>query len=833
MGDIPHFLLDTVLRDWVWGLFVNGFCVHLTRPLVLLAVFAVAFLGFGRSLGLPALFLRPSRFERFAIGAGVGVLVWQAVLAGFLFEEFATNYTTDRPPFCEARPHTARFWSYADADYQGRVVPWPGRETERDPFRYRYAPASVVTIGLYAGALAGVLGAFAAVGVLAWVVRFVIRLLAGAWKATPKTAAVEPKIHTPGHYLAVRVPFVGGMLAGFLTAAGVAWVFLPADLIYAHDPPHPSPAVRLAYGTGRAMVGLGGWGNASARGDLIDDGIDLGTDSGGQTPAQIRAAKVEAARVKYQPYYPVYGVFFLGFAALLVWNVGLLFSRAFSPAAGILLLLHLLLAGQTFADYFFAAPMLLLGVLLALLVLCGGRYKMRFPGLTEHYGRPIPLQQHYDEVQKEPVPPPPAPPDPPDLTALFSNQLKRWNDGRKKPLVMVCVSGGGSRAAAWTVRVLTELEQRIPEFPYHVRVITGASGGMFGAAYYTASLPPPGDGRVDEGTAELPKAKSGRYPSRGQLNATVRQDFLSPVTRALVGADLLRPFQPFAYGGDRGAALEHAWSDLLGGWLDQSFADLWAGERDGWRPSLAFSPMLVEDGRQLVISNLSLRTAMVNLGREAGGAADAILSREGVEFFKLFALAGRDPAAVRRAFRVSTAARMSASFPYVFPAVPLPTAPRRRVVDAGYYDNYGVSLAAGWLFTHIGWLKEHVSHVAVVHVRDGVSTGERQMLAPAADTSTAFALAAEGLTTPPAGLNASRTAASTFRNDNLLHLLNLFFREREMPFVTAAFEFPGGADVSLNFCLPVNEAALIDGADGIRHPDIQAALTAFVNWWPA
>ena len=94
-------------------------------------------------------------------------------------------------------------------------------------------------------------------------------------------------------------------------------------------------------------------------------------------------------------------------------------------------------------------------------------------------------------------------------------------------------------------------------------------------------------------------------------------------------------------------------------------------------------------------------------------------------------------AAVRRQFKLATAALMSASFPYPCPAVPLPTHPRRRVVDAGYYDNYGVSLAAGWLFNAIDWLKANVSRVAVVHIRDGVSTGERLMRTPAPDASTA------------------------------------------------------------------------------------------------
>ena len=43
---------------------------------------------------------------------------------------------------------------------------------------------------------------------------------------------------------------------------------------------------------------------------------------------------------------------------------------------------------------------------------------------------------------------------------------------------MVATSGGGIAAAYWTALCLTELEKRYRDFPYHIRVITGASGGM-------------------------------------------------------------------------------------------------------------------------------------------------------------------------------------------------------------------------------------------------------------------------------------------------------------------------------------------------------------------
>jgi predicted acylesterase/phospholipase RssA len=831
--DYSHFLTHTVLREWVWEQFIHGFCVHLVRPLVLLLVFAITFLGLGRSFGLPALFLRAKWHERFLIGAGVGVLAWQAVLAGYLFEEFATNYTIDRPPFCEVRPVSGPVWPWEtpSAKYELDLnAKW------YDDMRYRHVPADVWSILLYGRNVAAAAGVFVLLLAVTAAVRWVFRKATGSRPTT--------KWGLDFAYFRIRFGLVLGAVVGFAVAAGVAWVFLPGQFVhdksFTTDPTRrPVEVTRLhemTYRVGGWLVNLGGWGNAAARDAAFAEFAPDDTDAG---PPKDQADTRTDARYKLEPYYPVYGVFFLGFVALLLWNVFLLvFGQKFSPAAGILLLLHLLLAGQTFIDYFFAAPTLVLLVVCGLLVVFAGRYRMRFPGLERYYTAPLSLQVHYDKVRDDPMPPP-GPPGPTavrpaDFAPLHTSRLARWNDGSPKRLVVVCASGGGSRAAAWTMKVLTTLEQRLPDFPYHIRLITGASGGMFGASYYTASLPPPGSPRVavSADPHDPPaKASSGAYPNIAQLNDSIRGDFLTPVVRDLVKNDLLRPFVPFAWGGDRGAAIEAAWSGCLGGWLDRTFADLWADELAGWRPSLAFSPMMVEDGRQLVISNLSFRRALTNLGRMPGGTADAVLSREGVEFFKLFESCGYQIPDVRKQLTLATAARMSASFPYLFPAVPLPTHPRRRVVDAGYYDNYGVCLAAAWLFNHIGWLKANVSGVAVVHIRDGVSTAERLMETPAPDARTAVGLAAEGLTTPPAGLNASRTAASTFRNDNLLHLLNQFFREHGVPFATAAVEFPGGNDVSLNFTLPPDEAALIDGPQGIDHPDVQSVLRAIERWW--
>jgi predicted acylesterase/phospholipase RssA len=412
--------------------------------------------------------------------------------------------------------------------------------------------------------------------------------------------------------------------------------------------------------------------------------------------------------------------------------------------------------------------------------------------------------------------------------------------------VLLCVSGGGSRAAAWTMKVLTELEKRVEakegckwSLPYHIRVVSGASGGILGASYYVSTLDKPDANH---------RPPPSRYDENGllaELNKTIRGDFLTYIVHTMLTRDLpglfLPRFLPPLAGYDRGHAFEWAMEQMLRGGLTQTFDSLMKDEADGWRPSLVFSPMMVEDGRQLLISNLDLLDVLHNTGKGFDPAGpEELLSREAVEFFRLF------PHATD--FRVGTAARMSGTFPYVLPAVPLPTHPRRRVVDAGYFDNYGVGVAASWLFNNLDWVGKVANKVAIVQIRDGLSVDERLMTRPTDPPPTAAELAAEWLTTPPAGLYQARVSANMLRNDNLLHLLHDRMAQRfkgTLPFVTPAFELPAGGDVSLSYTLTEAEQRLIDDClpGTARRPDdaklaqevdqLEARVNAFVEWFAA
>src|SRR3954470_16522907 len=81
--------VQVFIREWLWWTFVNGFSISLVLPGVLVFLALVLFRRFGAGLGLPLLYWRTNRGAQLLVGVGVGAVVFQVLLAGYLFEEFA------------------------------------------------------------------------------------------------------------------------------------------------------------------------------------------------------------------------------------------------------------------------------------------------------------------------------------------------------------------------------------------------------------------------------------------------------------------------------------------------------------------------------------------------------------------------------------------------------------------------------------------------------------------------------------------------------------------------------------------------------------------------
>ena len=366
----------------------------------------------------------------------------------------------------------------------------------------------------------------------------------------------------------------------------------------------------------------------------------------------------------------------------------------------------------------------------------------------------------------------------------------RGRDGVAKPkLVLVAVTGAAYRASFWTTIVLESLGLEFPGFFDHVRLITGASGGMVGASYAVTLVDGPGKG--DDATAT----------ATDRLLSDCKGNSLSPIVNQLLRRDLplaVRPW-PWPQSYDRGRTLEDQWKTL-----DLTFAELREGEREGWRPSLVISPMIVETGRRLLFSNLDLYGLTDEQARHRDGvsADDADragqplpnegigrrVSRSAVEFFRAFPDLKGGSEQPERNFKLKTAVRMNAAFPLISPAVSLPVSPPRRVVDAGYYDNYGVDLATSWAFHNSRWIKENTSGLSLIQIRAYRSESIRKRLwvgprdAPPSLNERLFERLATGLhalTTPIIGAASARQWSMSYRNDQQIQRLIEVFNTRE------------------------------------------------------
>ncbi len=173
-----------------------------------------------------------------------------------------------------------------------------------------------------------------------------------------------------------------------------------------------------------------------------------------------------------------------------------------------------------------------------------------------------------------------------------------------------------------------------------------------------------------------------------------------------------------------------------------------------------------------------------------------IASVSAVEFFRLFGEPSREK------LRLASAVRTSATFPYVTSSVTLPTDPPRHVVDAGYYDNYGVNLAAAWIVSHRVWIKKHAAGVMVIQIRAFRNEKRLKVLSEEIQPSTSTAarlsiealsldnvvrffpwlisLVADGVQSvvlPVEGLAKARDSSMYFRNDEHLSGLQRMFTE--------------------------------------------------------
>ena len=279
---------------------------------------------------------------------------------------------------------------------------------------------------------------------------------------------------------------------------------------------------------------------------------------------------------------------------------------------------------------------------------------------------------------------------------------KERQDTSKPLLVMINTSGGGHRSATFTMSVLQHLDSITHgEMMKKSFLISGASGGMVGAAYFR-------DLYLQRLNGTQINLQDRKYVN------DIAGDILNPVFSSFVARDLIAPAQKFKVGDytyvkDRGYAFEEKLNLNTRGFLNKQLKDYAADEKAARIPLMFFNSVVTRDSRKMMISTQPIRFMMRGWQDTTKMPAT---DPDVIDFASFFHK--QDPYNLR----VLTALRMNATFPVVLPNVWLPSNPVVDVMDAGLRDNYGQETALRFMEAFDHWIKENTSGVLILQIRD-------------------------------------------------------------------------------------------------------------------
>ena len=283
-------------------------------------------------------------------------------------------------------------------------------------------------------------------------------------------------------------------------------------------------------------------------------------------------------------------------------------------------------------------------------------------------------------------------------------QLNNWRNkfSYKPKLVLLCASGGGKRAALWTLNALQKADSLSEGLlTENTVLITGASGGLIGASYFR----------------ELKlRAKLGEKirPYAAIHRQKISTDNLNPLIFSLLANDLFVGFTKFTYSGieyqrDRAYTFEDQLNQITEGLMDRPITEYNQYETAGIIPLEILTPTVINDGRKIYIASRPVSFMNAELENFKDYSTQKV---SGVDFQRFFKDQGSEH------LRFLSALRMSATFPYITPNTTLPTDPAIQMMDAGISDNFGLSDAVRFIYAFKDWVNENTSGVIFVSIRD-------------------------------------------------------------------------------------------------------------------
>ncbi len=288
--------------------------------------------------------------------------------------------------------------------------------------------------------------------------------------------------------------------------------------------------------------------------------------------------------------------------------------------------------------------------------------------------------------------------------------LNQWKlADSKKTLFIINTSGGGLRSALWTYYGLAKLDSIVGYKLFdHTRFISGASGGMIGAAFYREL-------HLREHSIDSFDLAIDKYANM------LSNDLLNSLSFSWVVNDIFR-IRKFEVNGetffkDRAYFFENQLNKNTQNMLNKPISYYRDFTKNGKLPFLLLSPTIINDGRRLMVSSISL--SFMHKSLLAGNSN--VNNLDFVDFQTFFKNQNAD------SLRFTTALRMNSTFPFVLPNIYLPTAPKIQVMDAGLRDNYGFLSTSQYLHSMQSWLDTAVDKIVVLRFFDRPKSVEIRM----------------------------------------------------------------------------------------------------------
>lgn len=337
---------------------------------------------------------------------------------------------------------------------------------------------------------------------------------------------------------------------------------------------------------------------------------------------------------------------------------------------------------------------------------------------------------------------------------------KKHGKGFKPRAIFVTASGGGLRSAFWTFRVMQHLDSlSAGELLDETRLMSGASGGMYGLSYFR----------------ELYWRKQ-----KGELDCLQDEAYADNISRDLLNRIFFKKFSDIilpvptvelsgnVYSKDVGYSFDDQLARNLPEFTGRRIADYTEPEKAGTIPVVVLEPTIINQGKKLYISS----SPASFLSRPNHISHTSFSRSSGVEFRRMFDSQSAD------SLYFTTALRLNSTFPFILPVVELPSMPAMQVMDAGAIDNYGTQTAVKYLYEFRDWFVENTSGVMFIQVRDHSRNDPIQEPKKEGMFSK--------LTTPLGGGYASMIEAKDMSNDYLLEFVSEWY-EGDLEFIPIAY----------------------------------------------